>query len=87
MGKCTHSALLMFFCCVKDALCLGNFIRSRPTADEVAEAQGIFDAAEKHQQGGVGAFAHNGKMVDVPVVERAKRILRLNKLYAPKETS
>ena len=59
----------------------------RPTADEVAEALGVFDAAEKHQQGGVGAFAHNGKMVDAPVVERAKRILRLNKLYAPKETS
>ena len=36
---------------------------------------------------GVGAFAHNGKMIDAPVVERAKRILRLNKLYAPKETS
>ena len=33
----------------------------RPTADEVAEAQGIFDAAEKHQQCGVGAFAHNGQ--------------------------
>jgi hypothetical protein len=29
MGKCTPSALLMFFCCVKNALCLGNFIRSK----------------------------------------------------------
>ncbi len=59
----------------------------RPTVDEVAEAQAVYDAAEKNQQGGLGAFAHDGKMVDAPVVERAKRILRLNKLYDPKDTS
>ena len=49
----------------------------RPTPDEIAAAQTIVDAAKQHAQDGIGAFSHNGKMVDAPVVERAQRVLRL----------
>ena len=58
----------------------------RPTSVEVAEAQSIAEVAEKNQEEGIGAFAHNEKMVDAPVVERAKWVLRLNKLYTPKKS-
>ena len=57
----------------------------RPTSEEVVEAQSIAEAAEKHQEEGIGAFAYNEKMVDAPVVERAKWVLRLNKLYTLKK--
>ena len=60
----------------------------RPTADEVAEAQGIFDAARKTSASWSGRiWPIMEKWSTLRLLERAKRILRLNKLYAPKETS
>lgn len=44
-----------------------------PSADEIAWAQRVVAAAE----GNDGAFALDGKMVDAPVVARARRILAL----------
>jgi citrate lyase beta subunit len=46
-----------------------------PSADEVAEAQRIVDAHNAHQDGGTGAFALDGKMVDMPVVRQAELVL------------
>jgi citrate lyase subunit beta/citryl-CoA lyase len=54
----------------------------RPTPDEVAAAQAVVDAAEQHAQDGIGAFSHNGKMVDAPIVERAQRVLRLHETHS-----
>ncbi|MDH5605810.1 MAG: CoA ester lyase [Anaerolineae bacterium] len=46
-----------------------------PTEDEIAAARRITAAHDEHQRGGVGAFALDGKMVDMPVVKAAERIL------------
>lgn len=47
----------------------------RPSADEVARAQRVVDAFAKAEQGNAGAIEVDGKMVDLPVVERARRTL------------
>lgn len=47
-----------------------------PSPDEVSAAKSIVDAAENDASKGVGAFSHEGKMVDAPVIERARRTLR-----------
>jgi citrate lyase subunit beta/citryl-CoA lyase len=49
-----------------------------PSADEVASAQRIVAAYEKATAAGRGSIAVDGKMIDVPVVERAKQTLRRN---------
>ncbi|HCP35921.1 MAG TPA: CoA ester lyase [Deltaproteobacteria bacterium] len=54
----------------------------RPTPEEVDAAQGIVNAVEQHKEAGIGAFSHDGKMVDAPVVERARRVLRLHQSYS-----
>ena len=46
-----------------------------PTAAELAWAVGVVDAYERETGEGRGVFALNGAMVDLPVVERARRIL------------
>jgi citrate lyase beta subunit len=46
-----------------------------PSEGEVAEARRIVAAHEEHQQKGAGAFALDGKMVDMPVVRAAQRAL------------
>jgi len=46
-----------------------------PRADEVAWARGVLEAAAAAAKEGRGAVAHEGRMVDRPVLERAKRIL------------
>ena len=48
----------------------------------LAAAQAVVDAAEQHAQDGIGAFSHNGKMVDAPIVERAQRVLRLHETHS-----
>ena len=50
----------------------------RPSADEVREAEELVAVFEQQVSEGVGAFAHKGKLVDAPVIERAQRILRRN---------
>jgi citrate lyase subunit beta / citryl-CoA lyase len=47
----------------------------RPAADEVAEAERVVAAYDSATAGGVGAIELGGKMIDVPVVERARRLL------------
>ncbi len=49
----------------------------RPSAAEVEQARRIVDAFEAAQVAGLGVVAVDGKMVDAPVVERARRTLRL----------
>ncbi len=46
-----------------------------PSPDEIAEARRIVAAYEEATARGVGAITLDGKMIDVPVVERAKRLL------------
>jgi citrate lyase beta subunit len=46
-----------------------------PEADDVTWAQRIVDGFEQGEREGRGAIAVEGEMVDMPVVERARRIL------------
>lgn len=46
-----------------------------PTHEEIAEAERIVAAAEAAERQGLGAAQVDGKMIDAPVVIRAKRIL------------
>jgi citrate lyase beta subunit len=46
-----------------------------PTEEELAWARRVVDAYERETGEGRGVFALNGAMVDLPVVERARRIL------------
>ena len=46
-----------------------------PTDEAVAHARRIVEAFETYQAGGAGAFALDGKMVDMPVVKAAQRVL------------
>jgi citrate lyase subunit beta/citryl-CoA lyase len=46
-----------------------------PAADEVAHAQRVVAAYDKATAEGVGAIVVDGKMIDVPVVERAQALL------------
>lgn len=48
-----------------------------PTQAEIAWAQEVVAAFEKRERAGEGAFVVGGKMIDYPIVERAKRILDL----------
>ncbi len=46
-----------------------------PTAAEVAQAQRLLDAFAQHQSAGTGVFELDGKMVDMPMVRAAERVL------------
>ena len=46
-----------------------------PNDDAIAHAQRIVEAAAEHQAAGSGAFALDGKMVDMPIVKAAERVL------------
>jgi len=48
-----------------------------PGPDEIAQAEKIIQAYEKSEAKGLGVIQMEGKFVDLPVVERARRILRL----------
>ena len=48
-----------------------------PTDAEVTHAQRVVDAFEAAEVAGAGAVAVDGQMVDLPVVERARRALQL----------
>lgn len=56
-----------------------------PTADEVAAAGKIMAAYDEAEKQGLGAITVDGKMVDVPVVERARRLLARATAVAAKE--
>ncbi len=46
-----------------------------PTADEIALAQRIIEAARRAEKAKKGVVALDGKMVDAPIIERARRVL------------
>ena len=46
-----------------------------PDPTEVDQAQSLLAAFAEHQQAGTGAFAYEGKMVDMPVIRTAQRLL------------
>ena len=46
-----------------------------PTEEAISAAQRIVDAYEEHQAEGRGAFALDGKMVDMPIVRAAQNVL------------
>ena len=46
-----------------------------PTEEEVAEAKAIVDAYKDAVARGLGACTLNGKMIDVPIAERAQKVL------------
>jgi citrate lyase subunit beta / citryl-CoA lyase len=47
----------------------------RPSADEIAAAARVIEAARGAEASGVGAFLVDGRMIDVPFVTRAEAIL------------
>ncbi len=47
-----------------------------PTDAEIAHARRVVDAHHAHQASGTGAFALDGKMVDMPVVKQAELVLQ-----------
>jgi citrate lyase subunit beta/citryl-CoA lyase len=48
-----------------------------PSAEEVEDARAIVALAESEFAAGRGAFGYKGKMIDKPVVERHRKVLRL----------
>ena len=51
-----------------------------PSEEEIEEAMKVISAAEEAERKGMGAVALGGKMIDRPVLERARRTLRLARL-------
>jgi citrate lyase subunit beta/citryl-CoA lyase len=48
-----------------------------PAAEEVAAARRLIAASDAAQAAGEGAFRHENRMVDAPVIARARRIIAL----------
>lgn len=46
-----------------------------PTAEAVAQAQRLIEAYAQQQAAGAGAFAYEGKMVDMPLIRAAEQVL------------
>ncbi|MBI5879273.1 MAG: CoA ester lyase [Chloroflexi bacterium] len=46
-----------------------------PTAEDVARAQALIAAFEANQRAGAGAFAYEGKMVDMPMLRAAQKVI------------
>jgi citrate lyase beta subunit len=46
-----------------------------PDETSIHAAQKLLQAFQEYQKIGVGAFAYEGKMVDMPVVKTAERLL------------
>ena len=47
----------------------------QPSEQDVVKARRLVEAYEKHTAAGVGAFVDEGRMVDLPVIERARAVL------------
>ena len=47
-----------------------------PSADEIARARKVLEAAEAAEKAGRGSVSLDGEMIDAPVVARAKNVLR-----------
>lgn len=57
-----------------------------PTEVERQEAEALIAAFEAHERAGQGVFAFRGKMVDMPLVIQAKRILAAKEDFKAKRT-
>jgi citrate lyase subunit beta/citryl-CoA lyase len=58
-----------------------------PSADEVAYARRVIDENAKAEAAGRASFAIDGKMIDVPVVVRAQRLLERRAAIAKREAA
>ena len=58
-----------------------------PTEEEIAHAQGVVEAFEAALAQGQASTSFEGKMIDAPVAERAKRLLALAESIAKQETT
>lgn len=58
--------------------------RFAPTEEEIKEAQEMVDAFARAEAAGAAAVQVNGKMVDYPVAERARRLLKQAELSGEK---
>ncbi len=47
-----------------------------PTEEDVENAQRVIAAAEKAEREGLGVVSLNGKMIDAPIVDHARRVLQ-----------
>jgi len=56
-----------------------------PAAEEVSHAERVVAAYDKATSEGIGAITLDGKMIDVPVVERAQALLRQHRAIASRE--
>jgi citrate lyase subunit beta/citryl-CoA lyase len=57
----------------------------RPTAAEVSEAERVVAAYDAATAAGLGAVALDGRMIDVPVVERARQVLARHRAVEARE--
>lgn len=48
-----------------------------PTKEEIAKSQRILEASTEAEEKGSGVISLNGRMIDKPIVERARRVLAL----------
>src|SRR5262249_17410125 len=46
-----------------------------PSDEAIAEAKRLIDAYQEHEGNGVGAFALDGKMVDMPILRAAENVM------------
>lgn len=46
-----------------------------PSAAELSAAASLLEAHDAHQAGGTGVFVHEGRMVDMPMVRAAQRVV------------
>ena len=53
-----------------------------PAAEEVDRAHALIAAFEAHSAEGTGAFSFEGRMVDAPVIGRARRVLKRHQSIA-----
>jgi len=57
----------------------------RPSPDEVAQAERAVAAYDAAATAGIGAIELDGKMIDVPVIERAKHVLARHRAVLARE--
>lgn len=66
-------------CIHPSQLALANSVFS-PSEREIEYSQKVLDEAEKAQRQGLGVFLLDGKMIDAPIIDRAKQIIEISEL-------
>lgn len=74
------------FCIHPDQVAVLNEVLT-PSAEAVAYAQGLLAEQAKAEAQGLGAFSYRGKMVDAPVVARARELLERHLAAEQRRTS